>query len=115
MVAKGWVVQRLNTCKRQKENLWLVNGITWVALEDVDDDEGEKLHLPDDDSDDSDDGLPRATNDFGLACLVTLDSATLLVTHSWRCSIIRGNQRIPVIQNMSRLSGRNKRKSAEVF
>ena len=61
--------------KDLKENLWLVNGVTWSALADVDDEEEEKPHLSDDSDDPYYDSLSRATNDFGLACLVTLDSA----------------------------------------
>lgn len=61
--------------KDSKENLWLVNGVTWstlVTVDDVDDDETDSILEGDDDDDALD---SRATNDFGLACLVTLDSA----------------------------------------
>ena len=57
--------------KDLKENLWLVNGVTWSALVDIDDDEGKHPW----ESDAHYEALTRATNDFGLACLVTLDSA----------------------------------------
>jgi hypothetical protein len=53
--------------KDSKENLWLVNGVTWSADVDEDDEPYE--------CDDRDDDAPRATNDFGLACLVTVDDA----------------------------------------
>jgi hypothetical protein len=40
MVAKG---RGLTCAKNLKENLWLVDGVTWFALEDVDDDDREVL------------------------------------------------------------------------
>ncbi|KAF8804239.1 hypothetical protein BYT27DRAFT_7214091 [Phlegmacium glaucopus] len=57
--------------KDSKENLWLVNDVTWP----VDDDDRKEPYSVDAHDEAEEKKRTRATNDFGLACLVTLDSA----------------------------------------